>query len=135
MWSNQKMNVNTIYLSLFLGAAVVSIQPVLAQESPSVALRQEAFIDSVDNVRKAETKLQNGKQKDVDSKAMSDLKADRKESKRKAKDARRVEKEASNSLKASKDAYKAEKRAQKARRHANSEAEKAENAKEKSDKN
>jgi hypothetical protein len=87
--------------------------------------------DRVENERADSLKTQQRK----DSDNLSELKADRAETRKKLKEAQRVERDANGAARESKLAYKAERNAQKARIKANKQAKKAAKARSVSDDN
>jgi hypothetical protein len=125
------MKFNTTILALTFVAASLLTGKVYSQPSAQMNMAQLDHKDSVETATRNEANIQQAK----DENAMTNAKADRKDTKAKAKEAKRIEREANYAANESRYAVRAERKAQRSRRQANNQAEKASKAREKSDNN
>lgn len=108
----------------------VSISNVTAQTSAALSYEDSVRIDSLVNAyhvqeRKTGNDQATKDQQRKNSENLSDLKANRDETRAKAREAQRVEREATDAAREARIAYRTEKKAQKVRMQADKQAEKA----------
>jgi Skp family chaperone for outer membrane proteins len=104
-----------------------------AQNSNGISYDENARVDSLADANAKDEVAEDLKRQN--SKNLSELKSEKRESKAKAKEAQRVEDDANHAARESKIAYRKEKKAQRVREQADKQSKSAQKARTKSDKN
>lgn len=103
------------------------------QDSRAINSEEKVVVDSLARAYQQQEAREDAQRQNSEN--LSDLKADKKETRAKAREAQRVENEANDAARQSRIAYRQEKNAQRARVQADKQAKKAAKAKRKSDNN